>query len=46
MMDEIPVIYVGDPVDGEKGLFTAARDLPAKLGIVNADQFGQNHAAL
>jgi len=44
--EAIPVIYVGDPVDGEKGLFSAARELPARLGMLNPDKFGQNLAAV
>lgn len=38
----IPVVYLDDSVDGEKGLFSAARQMPARLGVLDPDELSRN----
>lgn len=38
----IPVVYIDDPVDGEKGIFGAVRQLPARLGVLDSDELAHN----
>lgn len=38
----IPVLYLDDPVDGEKGLFSSTRHVSARLGVLDSKELAQN----
>ena len=38
----IPILYLDDPVDGEKGLFGPARQASGRLGVLDSDELARS----